>query len=160
MNRKKVLKILGIIAFIIIVSIFLYNFISGIAMGNTRVEVILNNKYYSGNDLDAVVKVYSKDYNSTQTLKSKVKVQLCDSNGKKVKGTKEKKYACDNSEEIKIDYKLPEDLEVGNYILKFKVSSKKGFEKFEKNIIVQNSKSHNLVISLAFHCLQLQFYCF
>ena len=148
MKKKKVFKIIAILFFVITVIFLVYNLIFYKITGNTQIHVLMNDIYYTGNDITATVKVHSKAHNGQYTIKSTVKVSLYDSEDKKVDGLKEEKYESDDLDVVKVAYKVPEDLKPGVYNLKFKIKSEDGYDVIEKGFVIKELLNHNLIISL------------
>lgn len=150
MKKKKILTSIIFVLFCMTLIFFMYNLFFALTTGKNKVDITLNKKYYAGSNINASIQVYDKEmYNvpTKNTIASKVKVTLYDSDHKKVKNIKET-YNSESGETIDTELKIPEDLKPGVYNLEFKVSTKKGIDEFEKSIIISDSSTNDLIISL------------
>lgn len=154
MDKKKILNSIFLVLFTIAVILFTYNLFMSLRTGNQYIDITLNDEYSKETGITATLNIYDTSYNrrnssasNTETLKSKVTMQLYDSNHKKVKNTKAK-YDVEQGDTLDTKLDIPNDVDNGKYYLEFKVSSKKGTDKFEKVIEINNSNSNNLIISL------------
>ncbi len=125
MKKKKIIKTIVLILFILIVVFFLYNFVNSFRFGKQIISIDTSTQIYSDSNIEAIIDVKDKKDNS---LKSNVKVELFDSDGKKVKNV-QGKYQKSETEKINALIPLTEDIETGKYELKVTSKYKLGFFK-------------------------------
>ena len=114
MKKKKLIKTIVLILFILMVCFFLYNFVNSFRFGKQVISIDTLTQIYSDSNIEAIIDVKDKKDNS---LKSNVKVELFDSDGKKVKNV-QGKYPKSETEKINALIPLTEDIETGKYELK------------------------------------------
>ncbi len=142
--KKHVQRFLLIL--IVLVAIFtLYNIVEMFISGKQSVTIAINEQYYTGDDIQAIVEV--RNIENDNLMKSNVNIVLKDEENKKVKGTKEK-YKIAKGDIANINIKVPDDLEPGKYNLE--IVSKSGIYKDKTTvpILIQDEKEANISISL------------
>ena len=135
--KKKVVKIIAILSFIVILIAAICNIYSWCVRGNQTIKINTSKKAFTNSDL--YVSVMAQD--NGVDLETKSIFKLLDSNGKTVKNVSVK-YDGNNA-----ILKIP-DIEAGNYFLEAKVSSKKGKDTIKKDIYISNGNLENITINL------------
>ena len=135
--RKKIAKSIGILFFIMIVIVAIYNIYSWIVTGNQYIKINTSNKAYTNSDLYVSIIAQEKGVD----LDTKSKLKLLNSNGKNVKNVGIK-YEGNNA-----ILSIPE-IEAGNYYIEAKVSSKAGKDTIKKEIYVSDGNLENVTITL------------
>lgn len=144
MKRKKILKLITLILFLVLFVYEGYNVLSYFTKGNLEISTKTSQSAYSGSNIEALVSVEKRN---GKLVDSKVKIQLYDSDGKKVKNTKESQKL-EKGEDKAFSIKVPENMETGKYTLKVTASS--GFSKDTAEIPISLIKDQmsNITISL------------
>ena len=135
--KKKVVKIIAILGFVVILIATICNIYSWCVRGNQTIKINTSKKAFTNSDL--YVSVMAQD--NGVDLETKSIFKLLDSNGKTVKNVSVK-YDGNNA-----ILKIP-DIEAGNYLLEAKVSSKKGKDTIKKDIYISNGNLENITINL------------
>lgn len=135
--KKKVVKYALIIVFIVISLLAILNTYKWIVSGEQYIKISTSNNAYTNKDL--YVSIIAQE--NGVDLETKTKIKLLNSDGKKVK-------------DVKVDYdgsnakiSIPE-VEVGNYFIEAKVSSKAGRDTVQKEIYITDGKQENVTITL------------
>lgn len=146
MKKKKVIKAIVLILFVLLVCFSLYNFISYFRIGKQKINVSTSSQIYSNSSIEAIINVTDEKNNS---IKSNVKLELLDSEGKKVKGIKQN-FKKEEDKKIEVSIPLSNEIDTGKYELKLTSTSKFGFFKdvlkFPVNIV--NGNELKTIISL------------
>lgn len=146
MKKKKVIKAIVLILFVLLVCFFLYNFISYFRTGKQKINISTNSQIYSNSSIEAIINVTDEKNNS---IKSNVKLELLNSEGKKVKGIKQN-FKKEEDKKIEVSIPLSNEIDTGKYELKLISTSKFGFFKdvlkFPVNIV--NGNELKTIISL------------
>ena len=135
--KKKVVKSLGISAFVILLFIAIYNIYSYFVSGNQYIKISTPTKAYINSDL--YVSIIAQE--QKVDLETKTKLKLIDSKGRKVKNTK---INYDGNNAI---ISIPE-VDAGNYTIEAKVSSKAGKDTVKKEIYISDKDYENVTITL------------
>lgn len=123
MKKKKVIKAIVLILFVLLVCFSLYNFISYFRIGKQKINVSTSSQIYSNSSIEAIINVTDEKNNS---IKSNVKLELLDSEGKKVKGIKQN-FKKEEDKKIEVSIPLSNEIDTGKYELKLTSTSKFGF---------------------------------
>ena len=121
--KKKVLKAIWMIILIAAMLFAIYNLYVAIVSGEQYITITTPKQAYTNSDLNVLIKSRA----SINNLDVASTIKLLDSNGHKVKNAKVKKDG--NVAVISVP-----DVESGTYIVKAKVSTKKGKDTIEKHI--------------------------
>lgn len=145
MNKKKILKTIGLIVIVLAILTIFYNLYKFFSTGKLVISVNANSIYYIDSDINVLVSV--NKFEDNKQIKSTVKAQMYDSEGKKVKKAKSK-IDLEKGEVGEISLNTTDDLETGEYTLKLSANS--GFQnvKTEIPISIINEKNANVVIYL------------
>ncbi|MBR3133860.1 MAG: hypothetical protein IKG56_00170 [Clostridia bacterium] len=135
--KKKIAKIIGIIIFLILIVVGIYNSYYWIVSGKQNIRISTSTNAYVNSDLYVSI-IAQKDKTDLET---KSQIELLDSKGKRVKNVNVK-YDGNNA-----ILSIP-DIEKGTYYIKATVSSKAGKDQIEKEIYLSESKQENTIINL------------
>lgn len=144
MKKKKVIKTIVLILFILLVCFFLYNFVNLFRIGKQIISIDTSTQVYSDSNIEAVIDVRDKKNNS---IKSNVKLELFNSDGKKVKKIKGD-YKKEEDNKINALIPLTEDIETGKYELQVTSKYKFGFFKDDIKIpinIIKGSDTKTII---------------
>ena len=135
--KKKIAKCIGILIFISLVIVAIFNIYNWINCGNQYIRINTSTKAYANSDLYVSIIAQKNEVDVDTTTKLK----LLNSKGKKVK-------------DVKITYEgsnavlsIP-NIEAGNYFLEANVSSKAGKDTIQKEIYISNENKENVTITL------------
>ncbi len=125
MKKKKVIKTIILVLFVLLICFCLYNFIGYLRIGKQKINISTTSQVYSNSSIEAIINVTDKKNNS---IKSNVKIELLDSDGKRIKGVKES-YKKPENEKVEVSLPLSSEIETGKYELKITSTSKFGIYK-------------------------------
>ena len=136
-------KKLVYIAILMIIS--LYHFVTYFQSGKQKIEVSINQKYYTESNIEALVRV--KDAKKDISKDGNLKVELLNSQGKKIKGIKQK-YKLEEGKDVTVSIPLSKEIESGNYSLKLTATDGLLKDSKEIDVSVVNGTKENVIISL------------
>lgn len=141
-KAKKVFKSLGLTLIAIFLIYLIYNIYFYFVTGNQKIDIIVNDRYYSNSNIVGQMKI--KSIKDKETKSGDVKFILLNSEKKKV-GDKAK-YEING--EI-LDFEIPvENLETGNYFIQSNVSTNNGKDKILTPIYISKTEMENVTITL------------
>lgn len=134
--KKKIAKSIGLLIFIAIVIIAIFNVHNWIVCGKQYIKINTSSKAYTNSNLYVSIIAQDKGVD----LETNTKLKLLDSNGKNVKGV-EITYEDNNA-----ILSIPE-IDAGNYLIEAKVSSKAGKDTVQKEIYISDGNTQNVTIT-------------
>lgn len=135
--KKKVVKYVLLIIYVLIVALAIFNTYKWIVCGEQYIKISTSNKAYTNSDLYVSIIAQDKGVD----LETETKIKLLDSNGKKVKNAT---VSDDGSNAI---ISIPE-IEEGKYFIEAKVSSNVGKDTVQKEIYITDGNQENITITL------------
>lgn len=135
--KKKIAKCALLLVFMIVVILAIFNTYKWIVCGEQYIKISTSNKAYTNSDLYVSIIAQDKGVD----LETETKIKLLNSDGKKVKDA----IVSYDGNNAKIS--IPE-IDVGNYFIEAKVSSKAGKDTIQKAIYITDGNQENVTITL------------
>ena len=135
--KKKIAKVIGLMAFMTIAIVAICNIYGWIVSGKQYIKVNTSSKAYTNSDL--YVSIIAQEHGTD--IDTKTKLKLLNSKGKTVKDVKIK-YDGNNA-----ILSIPE-IEAGKYFIEAKVSSEAGKDTIQKEIYISDGSIENVTINL------------